>query len=124
MKKLLIVIALIITSSLQTLAFEDCVITTNGKLTDISIEDNTLVNVYPLITLKNDKNTLIVQPLKTGKTRFCVLKNGKDIVMFNVEIEETKTSISEVKGFNILSIDNPPGLFEIDLPPILKEEVN
>lgn len=124
MKKLLTIIALIITSSLQTYAFEDYVITTKGKLTDISIEDNSVVNVYPLITLKNDKNTLIVQPLKTGKTRFCVLKNGKDIVMFNVEIEETKTSISEVKGFNILSIDNPPNLFEIDLPPILNEEVN
>ena len=117
MKKSLLIIALIFFSTLQTFGFEDYVITTNGKLTDISIEDNTLVNVYPLITLKNDKNTLMIQPLKAGKTRFCVLKNGKDIVMFNIEITENKTTISETKGFNILSIDCPPKFLELDVPP-------
>lgn len=103
------------------MAYQDCLITTNGKLTDISIEDNSMIDVYPLVTLMNDKNTLIVTPLKTGKTRFCVLKNDKEIVMFNVEIMTDKTSIDEVKGFEILTIDKP---FEdeltLDEPPTLK----
>lgn len=120
MKKWL-VIALIFISSLQTQAFEDCVITTKGKLTDISIEDNTVVNVYPLITLMNDKNTLIVSPLKTGKTRFCVLKNNKEIVMFNISITENHTEIAPVKGFEILTLDNPFEDFILDKPPLLKE---
>lgn len=103
-------------------AFEDYVIITNGKLTDISIEDNTIVDVYPLITVMNDKNTLMVSPLKIGKTRVCVLKNGKEKVMFNIEVMEDKTIIGEVKGFDILSIDEPDdGSFVLDEPPLLKE---
>ena len=108
--------------SLQAHAFEDYIITTNGKLTDISIEDNTVVDVYPLITIINNKNTLIVSPLKEGKTRFCVLKNNKDKIMFNIEIQKDKTFIDEVKDFEILSLDIPESNeFILDEPPKLKE---
>lgn len=120
MKKYLLILLIFLTS-LQTHAFEDCVITTNGKLTDISIEDNTVINVCPLITLMNEKNTLIVSPLKIGKTRFCVLKNNKDIVMFNVEVKENKTIIDDVKGFDIIAIDAPFEEFVLDLPPNIGE---
>ncbi len=105
-------------------AFEDCLVTTSGKLTDISIEDHTVINVCPLITIMNEKNTLLVQPLKEGQTRFCILKNGKDKVMFNVKVEQNKTTIDDVEGFDILSIDKPPieEEFELDLPPMLRGE--
>lgn len=120
MKKCLLTL-LIFLVPLQAQAFEDCVITTNGKLTDISIEDNTIIDVCPLVTIMNNKNTLIVSPLKVGKTRFCVLKNNKDIIMFNVEVKENKTIIEDVKGFDILAIDVPFEEFVLDLPPIKKE---
>ncbi len=119
MKKYLLTL-LIFLATLQAQAFEDCVITTNGKLTDISIEDNTIIDVCPLVTIMNNKNTLIVSPLKLGKTRFCVLKNNKDIVMFNVEVLENKTIIDDVKGFEIFAIDAPFEEFVIDLPPNIK----
>ena len=115
-----ILILLIISLTIQTAqAFEDYIITTEGKLTDISIEHNDIIDVYPLITIMNDKNTLIVHPLKIGKTRFCVLKNNKDKVMFNVNVNEEKTTVDEVEGFDILGIDIPPGLYEyeLDTPP-------
>ena len=103
-------------------AFEDYIITTNGKLTDISIENNKIVDIYPLITIMNDKNTLMVSPLQEGKTRFCVLKNGKDKVMFHIEITENKTIIEDVEGFDILALDSPMrDEFELDEPPMLKE---
>ena len=108
--------------SLQAHAFEDYIITTNGKLTDISIEDNTVVDVYPLITIMNEKNTLMVSPLQVGKTRVCVLKNNKDKIMFNIEIQKDKTFIDEVKDFEILSLDIPESNeFILDEPPKLKE---
>ena len=59
MRKIITAILLMFISSLQTQAFEDCIITTKGRLTDISIEDNSIVNVYPLITLYNKKNMFI-----------------------------------------------------------------
>lgn len=115
-------ILLIFFSALQAFAFEDCIITTKGKLTDISIENNKIVDVYPLITIMNDKNTLMVTPLMAGKTRFCVLKNGKEKVMFNIEVNEHKTHIDNVEGFDILVLDKPETEeFVLDEPPILKE---
>ena len=117
MKKVLFTI-FITFFSLQAYAYEDYIITTKGKLTDISIEDNRVVDVYPLITIMNNKNTLMVTPLKEGKTRFCVLKNGKEKIMFNVNVTKEKTTIDEVKGFIIQTIDIPESdEFELDEPP-------
>lgn len=121
MKKFLLIISFFC-FSLQAYAFEDYIIMGNGRLTDISIEDNTIINVYPLITIMNDKNTLIVSPLKEGQTRFCVLKNNKEKVMFNVKVDKNITKIDSVKGFEILSIDSPDiSEFELDKPPVLRE---
>lgn len=137
MKKLLLILCI---SILPAQAFEDCVVSTDGKLSDISIEQNDIIDVYPLYTIMNEKNTLIVHPLKTGKTRFCILKNGKEIVMFNVEVTEENTVIDDVKGFDMLPIDVPPGVNdgvndgaapltddeeympELDLPPVMEVE--
>lgn len=118
MNKLLTIIFLLFLT-LQAQAFEECIVTTKGKLTDIKIEDNTILNVYPLITIMNDKNTLMISPLKEGKTSFSVLKNNKERFEFNVEITKDQTYIKEVKGFEILTIDEPKtNEFELDEPPI------
>ncbi len=123
MKKILFLLSLIM---LPAQAFQDCVITADGKLSDISIEQNDIIDVYPLFTVMNEKNTLFVHPLKEGKTRLCVLKNNKNIVMFTVEVKPDETIISEAEGFEILSIDPPPeaegDIFELDPPPKIKSE--
>ena len=102
-------------------AFEDCIITTNGKLTNIKIEHNDVIDVYPLVTISNEKNTLFVQPLKVGETKFTVIKNNKDKYLFDVKVTEAKTEINEIQGFDILTVDCPPNLYEyyfdLDEPP-------
>ena len=100
-------------------AFQDCIITNNGKLTDISIEDNTMIDVFPLVTVMNEKNTLIVHPRKVGKTRFCVLKNNKTISMFTVQVDEFDTFVNAPEGFEVLTLDPPTDEFEftLDEPP-------
>ena len=117
-KKILIsLISIFIASGVY--AFDDCLVTNKGKLTDISIEDNTIVNVYPMATIMNEKDTLIFHPLKTGKTRVCVLKNNKNIIMFNVTVTELETIVDAPDGFEVLSIDKPFDEFEftLDEPP-------
>ena len=100
-------------------AFEDCIVINNGRLTDINIEDNTITDVFPLITVMNEKNTLIVHPLKAGKTRFCALKNEKNLVLFEVEVTETDTIITAPDGFEVFTLDSPVKEyeFELDIPP-------
>ncbi len=122
MKKILA--GLILLSAIPAYAFEDCLISTNGKLTDISVEKNDVADIYPVITIMNEKNTLYVHPLKAGETRVCVLRNGKEKVMFNIKITPDETIINEVKGFDILKLDTPPepqAEDELDPPPMLRE---
>lgn len=121
MKKILI-IALISLFTSQAQAFEDYIITTNGKLTHISIENNQIIDVFPLITVMNEKNTLIVHPLKEGTTNFSIKKNLKEDYTFKVDISNNETRISDNKDFKIISIDKPPTIsnFVLDKPPLLK----
>ena len=124
MKKFLTIFAILLTV-VSVQAREDCIVSNSEKLTDIRIEHNDIIDVFPLVTIMNEKNTLIVHPLKEGSTRFSVIKGGKEKVVFNVRVEDDKTMIDDVKGFDILTVDCPPGYFEyeyeLDEPPILKE---
>ena len=121
-KKFLILTSIFLTTILQSLAFEDFLIMSDSKLVDIKIENNKIIDVCPLITVMNDKNILIVHPLSVGTTCFTVLKNYKEKVMFSVNVTENKTYISNIEGFNILSLDEPPEFNypNLDLPPVLK----
>lgn len=123
LKKLITSLIFILGASVAC-AYETCLITSDSKLTDISIEDNQIIDVYPLVTLMNEKNTLIVHPLKEGAAKFCVLKDGKDKVIFNVLVEADKTTINDIEGFEILQIDAPPEVYEyeLDFPPGMNGE--
>lgn len=101
------------------LAFEDCLISSSSKLSDIKVYDSEIVNVYPIYTLLNEKNTLYVQPLKLGETKFTILMDGKETHMFSVKVEPEKTLIENTSGFEVVTIDLPPGLYEYELdePP-------
>ena len=118
MKKYLLILSILITT-LPSQAYQDCVIFYDGKLTDIIIEDNTIIDVYPIVTIMNEKNTLMVHPLKSGQTRFCTLKNGKDLELFEITVDENSTSINAPQGFEVFTIDSlfDEYEFELDTPP-------
>lgn len=108
----------------STFAFEDCIVTSDGKLTDIKIQDDTIVSIYPVITILNEKNTFIIQPLKEGQTKVCVLKDNKQLINFEIKITKDETFIEETDGIEILTFDVPEIPFELDAPPMLKEGEN
>jgi len=121
--KKLIFTLLIFFIGLQAQAFEDCLIISKTKLTDIRIENNQMIDVYPLVTIMNEKNVLIVHPLKEGITCFSVRKPNKERELFHVKITADKTEIKDIEGYEILTLDIPPlveKMFELDLPPIFK----
>lgn len=119
-------IVLLSITVIPSYAREDCIISNSEKLTDIRIEHNDIIDVFPLITIMNEKNTLIVHPLKEGSTRFMVTRGSKEKVVFNVRVEDDKTIIDDVEGFDILTVDCPPGYFEyeyeLDEPPMMHDE--
>lgn len=118
-KFIIIILNAILMLYSNSYAYENAFVISDGTFSDINIEDNTIVDVFPLITVMNEKNTLIFRPLKEGKTKVCVLKNKKEKVMFNVKITDTTTVISDNESCEIFILDSPPidEDFEIDLPP-------
>lgn len=121
MIKRILTILLILNSITTTQAFESCVATSDTAITDIKVKDATIINVYPLVTIYNDKKTIIIEPLKTGETQVCVLKDNNKIVEFNVKVTDENTIVEKTKGIEILTIDEPETPFELDEPPM---EVN
>ena len=109
---------LILMLTLQAQAFEEYIIAADGKLTDISIENNKIVDVFPIVTIFNEKNMLMVHPLQKGETKFSVVKNGKQKFEFNVCVEDDRTKVEGSDKFLILSLDLPPmGDLSLDMPP-------
>ena len=126
MKQVLKIFLIILLSAMpvSVFAYQECLITADGKLSDIRIEHNDIIDVYPLITIMNDKNTLIVHPLKEGSSRFIVTKGGKEKLVFSVNVSKKETTIDQVDGVEIFQIDTPPVMYEYDLdePPIIKSD--
>jgi len=123
-KQVLKIFLIILLSAMpvSVFAYQECLITTDGKLSDIKIEHNDIIDVYPLITIMNDKNTLIVHPLKEGSSKFIVTKGGKEKLVFSVNVSKKETIIDQVDGVDIFQIDTPPVMYEYDLdePPLIK----
>ena len=108
---------LLLSICLQSHALEDYIITTDGKLSDIKIQDESIVEIIPLVTIDNKKNTIFVFPKKTGVTSFTIKKDSCENYLFHVKVEDNRTIISDIKGFKVIAMDNPPADFELDLPP-------
>ena len=118
-KYILTLLSFLIT--IPAFAYEDCIIASDGKLTDIKIQHNDIIDVFPLITIMNNKNTLVIHPLKEGSTKFTVVKNNKDKFLFSVKVSDEETEVSRNEGFEVMTIDCPPGAYEyyfdLDEPP-------
>ena len=68
LKKIFIFLSLFIFSNIQAQAFEDYLIISDSKLVDIRIDNNKIIDVYPLITVMNEKNILVLGEAGYGKT--------------------------------------------------------
>ena len=125
MKKILVII-LMFFSILQTQAFEEYILSTNGALSEIKIDNKDIIKIQPLITIDNSKNTLFITPLKIGETKFSVIKDGVQKQEFKVNVMEDKAVFSEADGFDIVSFDEPPVILDhqLDLPPMPKKKSN
>ena len=124
-KKFFLILTIFLTAQLLSCsaanAYEDCIISSDGKLTDIKIKDESIIKILPIVTIMNEKNMYRIEPLKEGKTQVCVLKNDKDIIDFEVRVKPDETIVSEAEGIEFLTLDEPEEAVELDMPPLLKE---
>ena len=126
MKKI-ILIFLIFFFTLQAQAFEDVILSAEEKISNIKIEEDSIINVNHLTTIQNKKNILFILPKREGKTKLFLTKKNKQYV-FEIEVKKEKTYVEKKEDFEIVSLDTPPNFFDyqIDIPPIIskKETIN
>ena len=126
MKKI-ILIFLIFFFTLQAQAFEDVILSAEEKISNIKIEEDSIINVNHLTTIQNKKNILFILPKREGKTKLFLTKKNKQYV-FEIEVKKEKTYVEKKEDFEIVLLDTPPSFFDyqIDIPPIIskKETIN
>ena len=126
MKKI-ILIFLIFFFTFQAQAFEDVILSAEEKISNIKIEEDSIINVNHLTTIQNKKNILFILPKREGKTKLFLTKKNKQYV-FEIEVKKEKTYVEKKEDFEIVSLDTPPSFFDyqIDIPPIIskKETIN
>ena len=122
MIKKILTISFIFFTIQSTYAYEDCILSSDGKLGNIKVNNSSIADIYPVITISNEKNMFIIHPLKEGKTKISLVKNDKNSISFNITVKKNETIAEDVDGIEILTLDEPDLPIELDAPPLFKEE--
>ena len=119
MKKFAILVSLLIFSSSAN-AMDNYLLLSDGEISEISTKKDGIVEVSNVVTLTEGNSVAIIKCLKEGHSDFQV-KNGDKVSNFTVNITKKNAKISNNNGYHIVTLDLPPELPTIDLPPMPKE---
>lgn len=100
---------------------EDYLITTDKVIKKIEIKNPAMLEIRPFFTIFNEKNLLLLNPKKIGKTFFSFESEG-EVFGFEIQINPNKKEFNDFEtvtksGFNFLLLDKPPENLELDEPP-------
>ena len=98
-------------------SFENYIITSENKITNVENKTPDIIDVKILTTIMNEKNTVIVECKKAGKGEFVLTSRGM-LDKFTVNSSEEKSTIVYPKGYFCHVLDKAPGVYELDPPPV------
>lgn len=89
----------------------DYLITSDAKIIKSTVEDSKILTLSSFFTIYDEKNVLLLHPLKAGKTRFTIALKDKTI-NFNVTVRANKKATDgetiKKNNFEIMQLDSPP----------------
>lgn len=102
---------------------EDYLIITDKVIKKIEIADLSIIEIKPFFTILNEKNLMLLNPKKVGKTSFSFLSDDEKFD-FEIVIKPNKKEFNDFKlttksGFDFLLLDKPPENLELDQPPMV-----
>lgn len=101
--------------------FDNYLIISKEPIKKISSKDKSVADVKILSTLMNERNMIILEIKKTGKTILNIEFQDMNTDI-EVNVKKNKTIIEPKKGFEYLMLDIPPEILEIDEPQVKKEQ--
>jgi len=104
----------------KVFAFDNYLLHTDKPVLKITSSDSSIVTANVLVTIMNEKDTVIITPKNVGKAvlTFCF---KDETIEIPVSVRKIKTVFKKHPKFNFIKIDAPPQLFQIDLPPRVEE---
>ena len=100
----------------KVFAFDNYLLHTDKPVKKIISSDSNIITANVLVTVMNEKDTVIITPKHVGKAVLTFYFND-ETVEIPVTVKKGKTVFKRKPKFNFIKIDDPPQLFQIDLPP-------
>lgn len=120
MKKFVLLICFLLGISLNANALENYILLSDSEISEITAKQDGIIDVSNVVTLTEGTSIAVIKCLKEGRSEFQI-KNGDNVDNFTVNVTKNNAKISNNKGYQIVTLDCPPELPALDLPPILKE---
>lgn len=120
MKKVLLFLTLFILP-LQADAYQDYIIFSDNPVSSAVIEDSNIAEVFPLQTIANKKETILLKAKKDGKTNI-IITTSQGERRIGINVKSDKIIFNDLNGFNTEVCDIPPQNLKINgldvlLPP-------
>ncbi len=100
----------------KVFAFDNYLLHTDKPVVKIISSDSSIITANVLVTVMNEKDTVIITPKQVGKAvlTFCF---KDETIVIPVKVKKMRTIFKKNPKLNFIKIDTPPQLFQIDLPP-------
>lgn len=104
----------------KVFAFDNYLLHTDKPVVKIISSDSNIITANVLVTVMNEKDTIIITPKKVGKA-VLTFRFKDETIEIPVSVRKFKTVFKKHPKFKFIKIDTPPQLFQIDLPPRVEE---
>lgn len=119
MKKGLFYFVIILTCAIfipKVFAFDDYVVHTTKPVNKVVSSDRNIVTANVLVTIMNEKDTILISPKSEGKA-ILIFEFKDETITVPVTVKKNRTVFKKNTGLEFVKLDPPPQLFQIDLPP-------
>lgn len=119
MKKGLFYFVIILTCAIfipKVFAFDDYVVHTTKPVNKVVSSDRNIVTANVLVTIMNEKDTILISPKSEGKA-ILIFEFKDETITVPVTVKKNRTAFKKNTVLEFVKLDPPPQLFQIDLPP-------
>ena len=102
MKKILFILLIFLIPQAQ--AFEDYLILSDSPVSSINWSDDDVISATPLLTIDNNKNTIILEAKKEGMA-ILAIETLDGTAQIKVDVTSDKTRLQDVDGFTYYTLD-------------------
>ena len=89
---------------------------TQKPVNKVVSSDRNIVTANVLVTIMNEKDTILISPKSEGKA-FLIFEFKDETITVPVTVKKNRTVFKKNTGLEFVKMDPPPMLFQIDLPP-------